>query len=907
MISPIILYDLVGVVLNLATSASLAFFIRKVRPDLFYYFLFNLSIALWSSLYIPWLLTSNASSFSVIAQLLMVSIILIPFIFLNFCYEITQTKPHGMVKLYNIAGFIGFSVLAFTPFLIKQIYTPALGFHFWPLAGDFFWGYLCYFGINFVLGHIILYTKRTDQKVNYITLGTFLAFIGGSTNFFLWFGIEIPPIGNALVSIYVILILFAVTKHELLNVQIVIGRTVAFFLTVLIYTTLYLALLLPYRAYISTETDIPFIIGSVLLGTFVGLTFERVRLFIQTSAYKKFLKLKYNFEDTLKTVSEKLMVAHSKEQVLEAFLAMQESLEIGDCYAMLRHGDTDEFDIFRFNKLAAENNELSDVLFTVQTSEAGASLVGLFSNTASKLLRYEALPERVQHSLISLNIHKKSVFLAVHSFRQLQAIFIIGQRLSEESYSGEDLSLFEVVLNQAITVFERIDQTRKLLKSNRETEHLNTQLQAVNKELEVKVEAAIALAQKHFHQAALSSLSTGIAHEIRNPMAAMMSSAQYLGSAYHGRPSTATSARSRIRPSSQEKNNTGTWSCPITTQDFLCPAHTSIEKAEAIFNRLTQLQVITQAGDLVPTQTLIEMGPEFDPDIPFIQARLEQLQLKQKLFGFITVVCTQIPRILTITDNMMRYGVSGGGVKKDTFVQIEGITEQDSETLYKALIEHGFLDEKGCVLDRFKNKQPDFPSKFSAIIPESVRSKTSLIMALIEQTPGAVKKNMDIRDSLKSALSILEGDCRKKDIVLQVHFSEDLPLIAGDEHRLQQAFFNILFNAVQAMEQKPLPQGHHTLSVSIKEHPFLDRSGNTIEGIEIAIQDTGNGIPESAKKKIFDPFFTTKGVTGGKNVGLGLSILQEVILNHNGVIDIDSEVGVGTTFKVYLPTLSITS
>ena len=71
------------------------------------------------------------------------------------------------------------------------------------------------------------------------------------------------------------------------------------------------------------------------------------------------------------------------------------------------------------------------------------------------------------------------------------------------------------------------------------------------------------------------------------------------------------------------------------------------------------------------------------------------------------------------------------------------------------------------------------------------------------------------------------------------------------------------------------------------------------EGIEIQIKDTGQGIPPEIRSKIFNPFFTTKEI--GKGTGLGLSLVFEIAGKHNGKISLDSEVGKGTTFHVFIP------
>ncbi len=116
----------------------------------------------------------------------------------------------------------------------------------------------------------------------------------------------------------------------------------------------------------------------------------------------------------------------------------------------------------------------------------------------------------------------------------------------------------------------------------------------------------------------------------------------------------------------------------------------------------------------------------------------------------------------------------------------------------------------------------------------------------------------------------------------------DLPLLRLDPNLLQQALLNILVNAHQAM-----PNGGR-LTVSTCLRPDLARKE---EAVEVAVSDTGIGIPEEHRSRIFQPFFTTK----AEGTGLGLSIATKIIEQHEGRITVEGELGKGTTFRIALP------
>ena len=138
-----------------------------------------------------------------------------------------------------------------------------------------------------------------------------------------------------------------------------------------------------------------------------------------------------------------------------------------------------------------------------------------------------------------------------------------------------------------------------------------------------------------------------------------------------------------------------------------------------------------------------------------------------------------------------------------------------------------------------------------------------------------------------------------KSIGIEVGLDKDLHPVYGNATQLHQVLMNLCVNARDAM-----PNGG-TLGINV-ENIDIDRSyaamstnGNVGEHIVVTVSDTGVGIPPEIVERIFEPFFTTK--EQGKGTGLGLSTAIGIIKNHGGFINVYSEVGKGTQFKVYLP------
>jgi len=158
---------------------------------------------------------------------------------------------------------------------------------------------------------------------------------------------------------------------------------------------------------------------------------------------------------------------------------------------------------------------------------------------------------------------------------------------------------------------------------------------------------------------------------------------------------------------------------------------------------------------------------------------------------------------------------------------------------------------------------------------------------------------MDLTDLIHEISSMLR-ETFPKTITIQEIFKAEIPKVNADKTQIHQALLNLCVNARDAMPSGgTITISANTLSQSAILHRFPN--ANHAAYVQIAVADTGTGMDNATKEKIFDPFFTTK--EKGKGTGLGLSVAFGVLQTHSGFIDVESEPGAGTTFRIYLPAL----
>ena len=153
---------------------------------------------------------------------------------------------------------------------------------------------------------------------------------------------------------------------------------------------------------------------------------------------------------------------------------------------------------------------------------------------------------------------------------------------------------------------------------------------------------------------------------------------------------------------------------------------------------------------------------------------------------------------------------------------------------------------------------------------------------------------VDVNKIVENTKRIVGQAASLNNIVITLDLDSRLPPIWIDANLIEQVILNMLVNAQHSIE------GGGDILVTTRSVPRREGAGTGEDPVaEIAIQDTGCGISEKNLQRIFDPFFTTKEV--GKGTGLGLSVSHGIVKAHGGSIEVESKLGEGSTFRIYLP------
>jgi len=175
------------------------------------------------------------------------------------------------------------------------------------------------------------------------------------------------------------------------------------------------------------------------------------------------------------------------------------------------------------------------------------------------------------------------------------------------------------------------------------------------------------------------------------------------------------------------------------------------------------------------------------------------------------------------------------------------------------------------------------------VLREALRAR-DVVRRLLDfsRQSESVRARASLNEVIEDVVALSRHLIHTSGVELKLDLEKNLPWALVDANQMKQVLLNLVHNALQAM-----PDGGEMKIIT------ESASRNNREWVVISVIDTGVGIPPVGQARIFEPFYTTKGNKGG--TGLGLSVTYGIVTDHGGQIDVESKLGMGAKFTVWLP------
>ncbi len=521
----------ISALINAILTSLLGFLVYKNNPDRVInkkYSLFCLVVAFWSYGYFFWQISTNAVSALFWVRFFMAGAIFIPLSFFHF--TLLFLNIYNKKNLIQVGtGFFAICFfLNFTPLFVKNV-TSKLGFRFWPEPGILFAPFLLVWLFYCIYPCVLLFREHRkssgikQNQIKYVLLGILVGYTSGSTNYFLWYDIPIPPYGNFIVPLFVGLMAYAIVKHRLMDIRVAVTRGMVFGVVYILILGIPFGTAILGEEYLSNNIGDRWWLLPVFFSVIIASLGPGIYSKLKNKAEWALFRQQKEYQHTLVELGKRMTLTKNINDLL-TWITRTVTTNVGVSYTRIFLWD-DEKKEYEYRKgYGLERRQQHDIRLDEESP-----LIKHLKKVKEPVLKEELLNEfkikkTEQYNEAEKYIRNTGAELIVPAFikERMNGFMTLGTKNNGRIYTPEDIDMFRILAGQAALAIENAEFYNKVKQS----------------------EAMLVQAAK---MSSIGQMAAGFAHNINNPFCGIQLNAQMLSSFIDGENSISDEKRSKMR------------------------------------------------------------------------------------------------------------------------------------------------------------------------------------------------------------------------------------------------------------------------------------------------------------------------------------------------------------------------
>jgi len=417
--------------------------------------LFCFFVAIWSYAYYFWQVSTTDEAALFWSRALMGGAIFITISYFHFTLGLlNKIQEKKKILIIGYLVFFFFFLANFTSFFVEDV-KPKLNFQFWPEPGILYlpflllWFFYALYSVYLLLKGYLSSSGMAKNQLRFILLGTIIGYLGGATNYLLWYDIPIAPIGNWTAAFYLGIVTYAIVRYRLMDIRLVIGKGAVYvfsFITIIAFAffLIFLNNLL--------AVPVPISVAWPIILVICILFFQPIFRFFEKFASKYFYYTFYSYQTVLTDLGKKLTKFLELDKLSFSIInTLINTMKLDRAVILLREPGDSEYRIQKNIGFREENgiSLVKDNFLTIWLERTQKPLV---YEELSLIIRDTAQKkEKEKLKVLQVNMKRIEAALCLPLFieEKIMGMIVLGNKISGEPYSTQDIELLTNLANQA--------------------------------------------------------------------------------------------------------------------------------------------------------------------------------------------------------------------------------------------------------------------------------------------------------------------------------------------------------------------------------------------------------------------------------------------------------------------------